>query len=129
MQNEKANRLSATTQLIIAACVIYTIGLAVLIFGQIQMPGFLWFLPLIYLALSIITLKLLTGGAQRSPHRFILSVNLSVLLKLITSASICAVYFALKLPEQITFTIAVMFNYVIFTTVLMKSALKSVSNG
>lgn len=129
MQNEKANRLTATTHLIIAACAIYTIGLAVLIFGQIQMPGFLWFLPLIYLALSIITLKLLTGGARRSPHRFIMSVNLSVLLKLITSASICAVYFALKLPEKITFTIAVMFNYVIFTTVLMKSALKSVSNG
>ena len=129
MQNAKASRLSGSTHLIIAAVVIYTVGLAIRIFGQIEVPEFLWFLPLIYLVLSIITLKLLTGAAQRSPHRFIMSVNLSVLLKLITSASICAVYFALKLPEKITFTIAVMFNYIVFTIVLMKSALKSVSNG
>jgi len=129
MQNVKANRSKAVAALIIAAIVIYSIGLTIQFFGEFELHWALWLLPLIYLTLSIITFRILTSGAHKSPHRFIMGVNLSVLLKLITSASICGVYFALKLPAKMNFTIAVMLNYIIFTAVLLKSVLKSVSNG
>lgn len=129
MQNVKANRSRAIASLIIAAIFLYSIGAAIHFFAELELPWGLWLLPLVYLALSVITFSILTNGAQKSPHRFIMGVNLSVLLKLLTSASICAIYFALKLPAKMNFTIAVMLNYIIFTAVLMKSVLKSVSNG
>jgi hypothetical protein len=96
---------------------------------SLVLPVVIWILPFIYLVISLLSYRLLTRGASKSPHRFILGVNLSVLIKLLASAIICAIYFALKLPEKITFTIAVLLNYVLFNIVLLRFLLKSVKNG
>lgn len=98
-------------------------------FLSLVIPAAVWILPFFFAGISLLSYTLLTRGALKSPHRFILGVNLSVLLKLLSSAIICAIYFALKLPHKITFAGAVMFNYVFFTIVMMRVLLKSVHHG
>ena len=96
---------------------------------DLWIPPGIWLLPFIYAGIGVLSYRLLSQGALKSPHRFVLGVNLSVLIKLLGSAIICAVYFALRLPEKITFTIAVALNYVVFTIVMLQILLKSVKNG
>jgi len=108
---------------------IILLGFILHFYSSLVLPIWIWPLPLIYLGISLLSYRLLSRGAAKSPHRFILGVNLSVLIKLLGSAIICALYFALKLPEKITFTIAVILNYILFSIVLLRFLLKSVKHG
>ncbi|MFM7105802.1 MAG: hypothetical protein ACKOW8_09810 [Flavobacteriales bacterium] len=117
-----------TLTLLLTFVVIVFIGAVLQIFTSLVLPPAIWMLPIIYLVISLLSYRLLTQGASKSPHRFVLGVNLSVLIKLLCSAIICAIYFALKLPEKITFTFAVLLNYVLFSIVLLRFLLKSVKN-
>ena len=129
MQEAKAKGNKWVVELVLTCCLILVLGYILGRSSTLVIPSGVWILPFIYLAISLLTYRLLASGAQKSPHRFVLGMNLSVLIKLLTSASICAIYFALGFPEKITFAIAVLLNYVIFTIVLMRTLLKTISHG
>lgn len=129
MQEAKAKGNKLVVELILTCCLILAIGYILGRSSTLVIPSGVWILPFIYLLISILTYRLLASGAQKSPHRFVLGMNLSVLIKLLTSASICAIYFAMGLPEKMTFAIAVLLNYVIFTIVLMRTLLKTIGHG
>jgi len=129
MQNEKSDRKSFLLQCAITFVIIELSALLVHSFTSLKLPNGVWILPAVYLLICVLVHRILTRSALKSPHRFIMGVNLSVLIKLLSSATICAIYFALKLPEKIIFTIAVLANYIIYTIVLMRVLLRSVTHG
>ena len=83
------------------------------------LPLLSWMLIPVYGFLTLLLFSLIKGGAAKSPHRFVASVNGAVLIKLFVTAAIVATYLFLGLPGKKAFALSVIGIYGVFTAVLL----------
>jgi hypothetical protein len=115
--------------LAIATIVLYVLAIAVLFVVKKPMPDAVWVLIPLYGIVTYFLYQMIAASSTKSPHRFVASVNGSVLIKLFMSAIIVGVYFYLKLPGKKALALAVMGIYAIYTTVLVRELLPVLRKG
>ena len=93
------------------------------------MPDVIWVLIPLYGVVTYFLYQMIASASAKSPHRFIASVNASVLVKLFMSAIIVGGYFFLQLPGKKALAMAIMGIYAIYTTVLIRALLPVIRNG
>lgn len=87
------------------------------------MPDAVWVLIPLYGVVTYFLYQMIVASSSKSPHRFIASVNASVLFKLLMSACIVGGYFYLQLPGKKALAMSVMGIYAIYTMVLIRALL------
>lgn len=115
--------------LAIATIVLYVLAVAVLFLVKKPMPDAVWVLIPLYGVVTYFLYQMIASSSAKSPHRFVASVNGSVLIKLFMSAIIVGGYFYLKLPGKKALALAVMGIYAIYTTVLVRELLPVLRKG
>lgn len=115
--------------LAIATIVLYVLAIAVLFLVKKPMPDAVWVLIPLYGVVTYFLYQMIASSSAKSPHRFVASVNGSVLIKLFMSAIIVGGYFYLKLPGKKALALAVMGIYAIYTTVLVRELLPILRRG
>lgn len=115
--------------LVIATIVLYVLAIAVMFLVKKPMPDAVWVLIPLYGVVTYFLYQMIASSSAKSPHRFVASVNGSVLIKLFMSAIIVGVCFYLKLPGKKALAFAVMGIYVIYTTVLVRELLPVLRKG
>jgi hypothetical protein len=115
--------------LAIATIVLYVLAIAVLFLVKKPMPDAVWVLIPLYGVVTYFLYQMIASSSAKSPHRFVASVNGSVLIKLFMSAIIAGGYFYLKLPGKKALALAVMGIYAIYTTVLVRELLPILRRG
>ncbi|MFN5620045.1 MAG: hypothetical protein ACK478_01960 [Flavobacteriales bacterium] len=115
--------------LAIATIVLYVLAIAVLFLVKKPMPDAVWVLIPLYGVVTYFLYQMIASSSAKSPHRFVASVNGSVLIKLFMSAIIVGGYFYLKLPGKKALALAVMGIYAIYTTVLVRELLPVLRKG
>jgi len=117
--NSKAFLLPLT----VATALLYAVAFTVLFLVKKPMPDAVWVLIPLYGVVTYFLYQMIVASSSKSPHRFIASVNASVLFKLIISACIVGGYFYLQLPGKKALAMSVMGIYAIYTTVLIRALL------
>ena len=117
--NSKAFLLPLT----VAAALLYVVAFTVLFLVKKPMPDTVWVLIPLYGVVTYFLYQMIVASSSKSPHRFIASVNASVLFKLLMSACIVGGYFYLQLPGKKALAMSVMGIYAIYTTVLIRALL------
>jgi hypothetical protein len=115
--------------LTIATVLLYVIAIVVLFLVKKPMPDVIWVLIPLYGVVTYFLYQMIASASAKSPHRFIASVNASVLVKLFMSAIIVGGYFFLQLPGKKALAMAIMGIYAIYTTVLIRALLPVIRNG
>jgi len=115
--------------LTIATLLLYVLAFVVLFLVKKPMPDAVWVLIPLYGIVTYFLYQMIAAASAKSPHRFIASVNGSVLIKLFMSACIVGVYFYLKLPGKKALALAVMGIYAIYTSVLIRALLPVIRRG
>jgi hypothetical protein len=115
--------------LTIATVLLYVIAIVVLFLVKKPMPDVIWVLIPLYGIVTYFLYQMIASASAKSPHRFIASVNASVLVKLFMSAIIVGGYFFLQLPGKKALAMAIMGIYAIYTTVLIRALLPVIRNG
>ncbi len=113
----------------IATVLLYVIAMVVLFLSKKEMPSVVWILIPLYGVVTFILYRMIRSAANKSPHRFVASVNGSVLIKLFMTAIIVGVYFFLNLPGKKAVALAVMGIYAVYTTVLIRALLPVLRDG
>ncbi len=113
----------------IATVLLYVVAMIVLFATKKEMPSVVWMLIPLYGAVTFMLYRMIRGAAKKSPHRFVASVNGSVLIKLFMTAIIVGVYFFLGLPGKKAVALSVMGIYAVYTTVLIRALLPILRNG
>ena len=117
--NSKAFLLPLT----FATALLYVVAFMVLFLVKKPMPDAVWVLIPLYGVVTYFLYQMIVASSSKSPHRFIASVNASVLFKLLMSACIVGGYFYLQLPGKKALAMSVMGIYAIYTTVLIRALL------
>ena len=117
--NSKAFLLPLT----VATAFLYVVAFTVLFLVKKPMPDAVWVLIPLYGVVTYFLYQMIVASSSKSPHRFIASVNASVLFKLLMSACIVGGYFYLQLPGKKALAMSVMGIYAIYTTVLIRALL------
>ena len=117
--NSKAFLLPLT----VATALLYVVAFTVLFLVKKPMPDAVWVLIPLYGVVTYFLYQMIVASSSKSPHRFIASVNASVLSKLLMSACIVGGYFYLQLPGKKALAMSVMGIYAIYTTVLIRALL------
>lgn len=117
--NSKAFLLPLT----VATALLYVVAFTVLFLVKKPMPDAVWVLIPLYGVVTYFLYQMIVASSSKSPHRFIASVNASVLFKLLMSACIVGGYFYLQLPGKKALAMSVMGIYAIYTTVLIRALL------
>lgn len=115
--------------LTIATVLLYVLAIAVLFIVKKPMPDAVWVLIPLYGVVTFFLYQMIASASTKTPHRFIASVNASVLVKLFMSACIVGGYFYAQLPGKKALALAVMGIYAIYTTVLIRALLPVVRKG
>lgn len=115
--------------LTIATVLLYIIAMVVLFLVKKPMPDAVWVLIPLYGVVTYFLYQMIAASSTKSPHRFIASVNASVLVKLFMSACIVGGYFYLQLPGKKALAMAIMGIYAIYTTVLIRALLPVIRKG
>ena len=115
--------------LTVATVLLYVIAIVVLFLVKKPMPDVIWVLIPLYGVVTYFLYQMIASASAKSPHRFIASVNASVLVKLFMSAIIVGGYFFLQLPGKKALAMAIMGIYAIYTTVLIRALLPVIRNG
>ena len=109
--------------LTVATALLYVVAFTVLFLVKKPMPDAVWVLIPLYGVVTYFLYQMIVASSSKSPHRFIASVNASVLFKLLMSACIVGGYFYLQLPGKKALAMSVMGIYAIYTTVLIRALL------
>lgn len=111
-----------TKSLVIGVLIQLVVGilLHVLFF---PLPIGVWVLVVIYPALTWLLFRMISGTRDKSPARFVATVNGTVIIKLMASAVIAGTYFYFNKETAKVFALALMAVYLVNTVVLTKSAL------
>jgi hypothetical protein len=123
------NTRAFLTPLTIATVLLYVLAIVVLFIVKKPMPDAVWVLIPLYGAVTYFLYQMIASASSKSPHRFIASVNASVLVKLFMSACIVGGYFYAQLPGKKALAFAVMGIYAIYTTVLIGALLPVIRKG
>jgi hypothetical protein len=113
----------------IATILLYVLAVILLFIVKKPMPDAVWVLIPLYGVVTYFLYQMLASASTKSPHRFIASVNGSVLIKLFMSACIVGGYFYLQLPGKKALALAVMGIYAIYTSVLIRALLPVIRKG
>ena len=115
--------------LTIATVLLYVLAMVVLFVVKKPMPDVIWVLIPLYGVVTYFLYQMIASSSSKSPHRFIASVNASVLVKLFMSACIVGGYFYLQLPGKKALAMAIMGIYAVYTTVLIRELLPVIRRG
>jgi hypothetical protein len=115
--------------LTIATVLLYVLAFAVLFLVKKPMPDAVWVLIPLYGVVTYFLYQMIASASAKTPHRFIASVNASVLVKLFMSACIVGGYFFLQLPGKKALALSVMGIYAIYTTVLIRALIPVIRKG
>ena len=115
--------------LTIATVLLYMLAMVVLFVVKKPMPDVIWVLIPLYGVVTYFLYQMIASSSAKSPHRFIASVNGSVLVKLFMSACIVGGYFYLQLPGKKALAMAIMGIYAVYTTVLIRALLPVIRQG
>ena len=115
--------------LTIATVLLYVLAFAILFIVKKPMPDAVWVLIPLYGVVTYFLYQMIASSSSKSPHRFIASVNASVLVKLFMSACIVGGYFYAQLPGKKALAFAVMGIYAIYTAVLIRALLPVIRKG
>ncbi len=113
----------------IATVLLFIIASIVLFAVKKPLPGIVWALIPLYGIVTFLLYQMLCNASKKTPHRFVASVNGSVLIKLFMSAIIVGAYFFLDLPGKKALALAVMGIYAVYTTVLIRALIPVLRNG
>jgi hypothetical protein len=115
--------------LTIATVLLYVAAMIILFLVKKPMPDAVWVLIPLYGVVTFFLYQMIASASAKTPHRFIASVNASVLVKLFMSAIIVGGYFFLNLPGKKALALAIMGIYAIYTTVLIRALLPVIRKG
>ena len=115
--------------LTIAIVLLYVLAFFVLFLVKKPMPDAVWVLIPLYGVVTYFLYQMIASASAKTPHRFIASVNASVLVKLFMSACIVGGYFFLQLPGKKALALSVMGIYAIYTTVLIRALIPVIRKG
>jgi hypothetical protein len=115
--------------LTIATILLYVLAIIILFIAKKPMPEAVWVLIPLYGVVTYFLYQMIASASAKTPHRFIASVNASVLVKLFMSACIVGGYFFLQLPGKKALALAVMGIYAIYTTVLIRALIPVIRKG
>jgi hypothetical protein len=115
--------------LTIATVLLYVLAFTVLFLVKKPMPDAVWVLIPLYGVVTYFLYQMIASASAKTPHRFIASVNASVLVKLFMSACIVGGYFFLQLPGKKALALSVMGIYAIYTTVLIRALIPVIRKG
>jgi hypothetical protein len=115
--------------LTIATVLLYVLAFIILFIVKKPMPDAVWVLIPLYGVVTYFLYQMIASASARTPHRFIASVNASVLVKLFMSACIVGGYFFMQLPGKKALALAVMGIYAIYTTVLIRALIPVIRKG
>jgi hypothetical protein len=115
--------------LTIATVLLYVAAMIILFLVKKPMPDAVWVLIPLYGVVTFFLYQMIASASAKTPHRFIASVNASVLVKLFMSAIIVGGYFFLQLPGKKALALAIMGIYAIYTTVLIRALLPVIRKG
>lgn len=115
--------------LTIATLILYVFAIVILFVVKKPMPDAVWVLIPLYGVVTFFLYQMIASASAKSPHRFIASVNASVLVKLFMSACIVGGYFYLQLPGKKALALAVMGIYAIYTSVLIRALIPVIRRG
>ena len=115
--------------LTIATVLLYVLAIVVLFIVKKPMPDAVWVLIPLYGVVTSFLYQMIASASAKTPHRFIASVNASVLVKLFMSACIVGGYFFLQLPGKKALALSVMGIYAIYTTVLIRALIPIIRKG
>jgi hypothetical protein len=113
----------------VATILLYVLAVVVLFIVKKPMPDAVWVLIPLYGVVTYFLYQMIASASAKSPHRFIASVNGSVLIKLFMSACIVGGYFYLQLPGKKALALSVMGIYAIYTSVLIRALLPVIRRG
>jgi hypothetical protein len=109
--------------LAIGTIILFIIAIVALFLVKKPLPNVVWALIPLYGIVTYFLYQMISHSSTKSPHRFVASVNASVLIKLFMTAIIVGVYFALGYPGRKALALSVMGIYAVYTTVLIWSLL------
>lgn len=112
-------KMGFTIKLVLAAIFLAAAALLLQSVLHKTIPTIVWFLIPAYGLVTALLFYLIKAGAARSPHRFVASVNGSVLIKIMLTAAIVGIYLFLGLPYKKAFALSVMGIYFVYTGVLI----------
>lgn len=115
--------------LTVATVLLYVFAIVILFLVKKPMPDAVWVLIPLYGVVTYFLYQMIASASAKTPHRFIASVNASVLVKLFMSAIIVGGYFFLQLPGKKALALAIMGIYAIYTTVLIRALLPVIRKG
>lgn len=115
--------------LTVATVLLYVIAMVILFLVKKPMPDAVWVLIPLYGVVTYFLYQMIAAASSKTPHRFIASVNASVLVKLFMSACIVGGYFYLRLPGKKALAFAIMGIYAVYTTVLIRALLPVLRSG
>jgi hypothetical protein len=115
--------------LTIATVLLYVLAIVILFIAKKPMPDAVWVLIPLYGVVTYFLYQMIASASAKTPHRFIASVNASVLVKLFMSACIVGGYFYLQLPGKKALAMAIMGIYAVYTTVLIRELLPVIRRG
>lgn len=115
--------------LAIATVLLFIVAIIALFVTKKSMPALVWGLIPLYGIVTYFLYQMIGNSSVKTPHRFVASVNASVLIKLFMTAMIVGVYFFLGLPGKKALALAVMGIYAVYTTVLIRALLPILRKG
>ncbi|MFM7729172.1 MAG: hypothetical protein ACKO7B_20910 [Flavobacteriales bacterium] len=127
--NQTMNARAFLLPLTIATVLLYVFANAILFLVKKPIPPAVWVLIPLYGVVTFFLYQMIASASAKTPHRFIASVNASVLVKLFMSACIVGGYFYAQLPGRKALALAVMGIYAIYTTVLIRALIPVIRKG
>jgi hypothetical protein len=115
--------------LTVATVVLFIIAMLVLFISKRELPPIVWVLIPLYGVVTYLLYMMIKNTVAKTPHRFIATVNGSVMIKLFMTALIVGVYFYLGLPGRKALALAVMGIYAVYTTVLIRALIPVLRKG
>ena len=89
----------------------------------LPIPLGVWALIVIYPVLTWLMFRMISGTRDKSPARFVATVNGTVVIKLMASAAMAGTYFYFNKESAKVFALALMGVYLVNTFVLTRAAL------
>ena len=93
-------------------------------FSWRPIPLGVWVLILLYPLLTGLLFRMVAGARDKSPARFVATVNGTVITKLFVSALIAGMYFYFSRDTAKVFTLSLMVVYLANTVVFIRASLK-----
>jgi hypothetical protein len=87
-------------------------------------PLGVWILIALYPLLTLLLFRMVAGARDKSPARFVATVNGTVITKLFVSALIAGTYFYFSRDTAKVFALSLMVVYLVNTVVFIRASLK-----